>query len=393
MSAAPSIVRAVPAFDCLSTDPFHALAEAEDQRDDVDAYPDEEPAICWAVPLMMLAPGRANMVVGRDGIGKTVLLQAIALGRLAGIEALGGIVEAGAPLRVRHIDVDQGVRATRRRYRRLAAGLGIPGEEVPISDASVLRWNPRRVGDWRRVLRGYDLVIVDCFAALVELAGGDENRTADTRPVLSAARIASEEEQTTIVIVGHTGHDQRDRVGNPIPQRDPRGSSAIRQGAGAIWAMTGAIERGAARVVERTRDPADDDGVQAIDKFSITIVEDASIITPGLLNARGERVCALRVDVDDDSRPPRSRPSHGPDKALLRNDPSTQPANDPPISGDTETRLLHALTTHGVVDSGNELVRLAGVQRKSGLAVVRKLLETGRVVKGPKGLAMAGGAS
>lgn len=262
-------------------------------------YPAQESAIDWLTKGLLLAPGRPALFVGTGGVGKTYVVQAITIGLVNGAAALGGLVGEGPVRRVLHIDTDQGKTATRRRYRRLAAGMGLAKcpDLLALSDLLAARkgFDPKDGKGWRRLFKRYDLAVVDALAGLLSTCGLDENAAADTRGVLDAIQYASDAEKCTALVIAHTGKDQRDESGRKVQQKDPRGSSAIRQAAGVIWAFTGDTERGAVRTASRERDPADDDGDDELLSSFCFRIEVAAVDTPGLRRMDGRNVAGLVV--------------------------------------------------------------------------------------------------
>lgn len=262
-------------------------------------YPEQETAIDWMVKGLLLAPGRPALFVGGGGVGKTYVVQTITTALVNGASALGGLVGDGPVRRVLHIDTDQGKTATRRRYRRLAAGMGLARcpDLLALGDLLAARkgFDPKDGKAWRRLFARYDLIVIDALAGLLSTCGLDENSAADTRGVLDALQYASDAEKCTALVIAHTGKDQRDEGGHKVQQKDPRGSSAIRQAAGVIWAFTGDTERGAVRTASRERDPADDDGDDELVSSFCFRIEAAPVDTPGLQRFDGSPVGGLVV--------------------------------------------------------------------------------------------------
>lgn len=264
-----------------------------------EAYPQEEKPLEWTVRPLMLGPGRVAVVVGAGGGGKTHLVQHIATALENGAPALGGLVPEGPRLRVLHIDTDQGIRATRRRYRRHAVGLGVPRRPALLSLRDMMRadrgFKPTDVDRWCALLRNFDFVIIDALAGLLAAFDLDENSSADTRSVLDALQYASDETHCTVLVIAHTGKDSRDESGKKVQRTDPRGSSGITQGAGVIWAVTGENERGSIRTARRTRDAADDDGDDdLVPEFSFRI-ERVDAVVPGMVRRDGGPIYGLTV--------------------------------------------------------------------------------------------------
>jgi hypothetical protein len=273
--------------------PFHLVIMNDED------YPDEERPIEWMVRPLMLGPGRVAVVVGPGGVGKTWVVQTISLCVENGCEGLGGLVPAGPPRRTLHIDTDQGIRATRRRYRRLAAGLGVKRRPALLALRDAMRddpsFRPTDAAKWRELFRRFDLVVIDALASLLSSFGLDENSAADVRSVLDALQFASDAENCTVIVIAHTGNDVRDEQGRRVQQSRPRGSSGIQQAAGVIWSFTGDTERGAIRTARRTRDAADDDGDDdLVSEFSYRI-ERVDVEVSGIRQRDGGPVFGMAV--------------------------------------------------------------------------------------------------
>src|SRR5262249_18136955 len=126
------------------------------------------PPTHWLFQELGMCPGRASMLAGYGYSGKTLAGQALLLAAAAGIPAWGHF-PTGAPLRVRHMDFEQGRHATLKRYQRLAAGMELslgdvaPRLEVTIFPPATL--NAKDAADvYARASEGCDLVFLDSLA-------------------------------------------------------------------------------------------------------------------------------------------------------------------------------------------------------------------------------------
>lgn len=257
-----------------------------------ETWPEDEPPIRFLVPALSIAVGRATLFNGPAGIGKTLVAMGIASLLLGGLAGLDGIVTAREPCRVLHADADQGVIATRRRYRRLLAGLDVRARPTLVGLALAVAegFDLTSVRDWQRLLAGFDLAIVDSLSALVALAGLDENVSQDVRRIMGALLAASESTSCAVVLISHTGHDDKDGQ-----KKRPRGSSAIIQGAGAIWTFTGEPARGSVRTVTLERESENDNGDEPLKSWRYTIGV-SRVWTSGMVDADGRPVPALVVE-------------------------------------------------------------------------------------------------
>lgn len=176
--------------------------------------------------------GRPNMFVARAGGGKTYSAQALALA-----VASGGALFGDMPCRqgvVRHLDNDQGQRATQMRYQWLARGAGVDLRELPLAAAffdltSLTKGeaiDPAAAARLQRGVEGADLCLIDSLASL----GGalDENDSRFGLVMGELTRI-TQETGVTWLVLHHAGKTETSREG--------RGTSAIRDRAGCVWLL------------------------------------------------------------------------------------------------------------------------------------------------------------
>lgn len=207
----------------------------------------------WIAKDLGLAPGRPPMLSGASGGAKTIIAQSLVISLATGRPIWGRFMrpEDVQPIRCAHVDVDLGESDVVFRYRRLHAGF--PG--APLHDA-LLKQNiklvsfpkPRidlrqeRTRDiLRRELEGIDFCVMD---ALRGLATGNENDS-EFREAVDMLTAVSGDIGTTFFLLHH--------LGNPRPYGDPskdddesagRGTTGIRDGAGAVFKITGNREKG-----------------------------------------------------------------------------------------------------------------------------------------------------
>lgn len=183
----------------------------------------------WLVEGLEICPGRPPMLVADSGVGKSWALQSLALSVAAGLPVFSRFSVRQGP--VLHISQDSGMNATRRRYQRLALGMGLDLRELPIAV-----YNQRmRLVDARgnfslqgfkpindEVIRGgYALVILDSLATIC--AGLDENGVEIAQPLWSTI-----DPDVVWMWAHHT----------PKSGGVPRGSSALRAASGVVWRMS-----------------------------------------------------------------------------------------------------------------------------------------------------------
>lgn len=196
------------------------------------------PPITWAVPALQLGPGRPNAIVAYGASGKTLMLQSLALGVASGSPVWGHF--ECQPLRVCHLDFEQGSRDTVHRYQRLALGHGIdlrslggrlhvvPLPDIFLTDEDIAeRLEP--------LADAHDLILIDSLRAACP--GIDENDSNIRRYVDVLTRV-SEATGAAFVFLHHSGKgsDARGGRGGARDARQlGRGSSAIFDGCGAVF--------------------------------------------------------------------------------------------------------------------------------------------------------------
>lgn len=215
----------------------------------------ELPPTDWAIPGLQIAPGRPFMIGGYGSSMKTLATQA-ALVALAAGRPVWEQFRVDGPLRVRHIDAEQGEKASRKRYIRIARAMGLQPED--LGDRLELTCFPKLYltdsdAEQRFVElgKGFDVVVCDSLRALCP--GVDEN-SSEIREHLDKLTRASEQTGTSYGLIHHTG--------KPVEGRDTRaavrGSSAIFDACGAVYLFDGKGQD--PRKVTQIKTPADAEG-------------------------------------------------------------------------------------------------------------------------------------
>lgn len=195
------------------------------------------PPTAWLVRELQLAAGRPALLYGAAGAGKTIIAQSLALHVAAGLDVWGQFPTRGG--RVLHIDYDQGEGATKKRYRRLAAGLGIDysalGERLRFMPFPPVYLNSG--GDIEALLLEHcadtALCVIDALRGALPEA--DENDSRIGARIGVCGRVAHQT-GTVFLLLHHSGK-AKDGAGDS-PQ-SPRGSSALLAGAGVSILVTG----------------------------------------------------------------------------------------------------------------------------------------------------------
>lgn len=192
----------------------------------------------WLVENLGIAPGRPTLFNGYAGSGKTFAAQEIALA-----VATGGLAFGRFPCRqgsVLHIDVDQGRRATTRRYQTLTQGRSDRVlAELPI-DLVVFQGqltagaeiNQQAVQDLANAVEGRALCIIDSLRGIAP--DMDEN-SSSMGAVLQVLSFITDASDCTFIVLHHEGKPTQgsQRQG----KHSGRGSSAIQDRAGAVWRL------------------------------------------------------------------------------------------------------------------------------------------------------------
>ncbi len=181
----------------------------------------------WLIPELEICPGRPPLFISDSGVGKTWTLQAMALAIATGQKVFGRFLCRQGP--VLHLSLDSGLRATKKRYQRLARGMGIDRADVvvfphrlPLTDKFGVFQRKGLEEVAKEVERGgYKLVILDSLASLC--AGIDENSTDIGEPLRATT------DDDCVWLWAH--HTTKGGEGY-------RGSGAIKAAAGAVYVGT-----------------------------------------------------------------------------------------------------------------------------------------------------------
>jgi hypothetical protein len=197
---------------------------------------------------MPAGAGAAHIFGGFGFSGKTVAAQqmmlALAADRLVW-KAYGG---PGRPYRVIHVDNEQGVALTQRRYQRLANGHGVSLEELgdrlalrtypKLTDGTRLILKPEHRGYWGELMSGRDLILIDSFAAS---RGGEISENAsEVRRALDMLGELSEETKCRPLVIHHANKVGDERPGfEPDARQALRGSGGIFDAGDSIYLLSG----------------------------------------------------------------------------------------------------------------------------------------------------------
>jgi len=201
------------------------------------------PPIPWVVEGLHITPGRPTIIAGYGYSGKSVVTQAMAL-QLAAGRSIWGHFDVPAPMRVAHLDYEQGMRATKRRYQRLAFADGIFPAEVGdrlqfACFPSISLTNPE-FEEWiEKETDGIQFCCLDSLRALTP--GVDENDSIIRAHIDKLARV-SERNGCSFTLLHHAGKTKAGSgngsgkgAGSKADLRELlRGSSAIFDACGTV---------------------------------------------------------------------------------------------------------------------------------------------------------------
>lgn len=184
----------------------------------------------WLVPDLYLCAGRPSQFQGYGYSGKTVAAQSLALAVVSGSKVWGRF-----PCRrgkVLHIDYEQGRRATKRRYKRLAYVMGLAPDDVVdlrICCLPEVRLSDPMAESWlARECEGVALCVIDSLRAAI---GGDiDENDSSVRTYIDKLLRVSDRTGCCFVILHHAGKGR----GEGDQREAGRGSSAIFDAAGTV---------------------------------------------------------------------------------------------------------------------------------------------------------------
>ncbi|MFI5297767.1 MAG: AAA family ATPase [Polyangiales bacterium] len=225
------------------------------------------PPTKWIVEGLQICPGRPSMVAAFGGSGKTIALQSALLSCASALPVWGRF-NIPQPLRVRHIDHEQGRHATLKRYQRLAVGLGIEAAQLhgrlDVAIFPGVYLNDENAEEaYVRACDGVDVVMIDALRGATP--GVDENDS-KIRACLDTLTRVSERTAAGFIVIHHAGKPKGDGLNDP--RYVGRGSAAIFDAVGCQLVIVS--EKGERKLVTQSKQPAEAEG-KAIDDFTLTI--------------------------------------------------------------------------------------------------------------------------
>lgn len=236
--------------------------------------PDEPP---WVCPAILLGPGRPALAAGSPTSGKTLAWMSAAVSVASGVD-LWGVFRIARRGLVVHLNWDQELEATKRRYRKLLVGGGLAADAIRgylevIDDPPFSLDTDAGLAELRAICRTATLVIIDALTgAFTET---DEKDPAMGRWLRKIGKI-SEQTGCAIVIIHHAvkppqmkmrGAQKRD------VQHDVRGTTAIAAASGALFFQQ-TIKKGELYAVEMGKPPSV--ARASLDPFALHFIDTAT---------------------------------------------------------------------------------------------------------------------
>jgi hypothetical protein len=186
---------------------------------------------------LTLGPGAPHLIVAAGGAGKTILCQWILLALASGRVPLGtGAALVRPPMRVLHLDYEQGEPVTPKRYERIARVMGLDAAalnhagQISVIVRPELKLHRDHRDEWRKLMVGHDVLLIDSLrCATASETPNRENDSAIGDALDVAARL-SQETGCRVIIIHHFGKNG-----------EIRGSSAIEQAADCVWKLYGTL--------------------------------------------------------------------------------------------------------------------------------------------------------
>lgn len=309
------------------------------------------PAQRWAVPGIQIGPGRPTLIVGYGASAKTISMQALALACAAG-RPIWNRFEC-SPLTVLHIDYEQTLYASAKRYQRLAIGMGLDWRELHnrLHYVEMPRVYLDKKGgeeEYLRACEGIDVVIIDALRGVAPHT--DENDSA-FRASIDALTYCSQRTGAAIIVIHHAGKPKKDAPNDM--RAAARGSSAIFDASGCVLHFNAKPGDGV-KLVQQTKAPAEAIG-GALDPFQLAI-EDVSPVEGELGGVRVVWQPYVAPDVEAEA------------EAAFERDAS---------------RLLRQVRRVPEGQTGTTIVARCGMRKARGLDVLRALVDDRRLVVVP----------
>lgn len=228
----------------------------------------------WVIKDLLMAPGRVTLAAGTADAGKTLSWQSIGISVASGAKAWEAFDIQRRGLVV-HLNWDQELEATKRRYRRLLRGRDLSVDAVRgylevIDDPAFSLDTDVGIGELRAICRGATLVLVDALTG--SLSDVDEKDPAIGRWLRKMGKI-SEQTGCIIVVIHHAVKPPATKSRGSIDRDavfDIRGSGAIAGASGAQFSHL-PIKKGELYSVRMGRPPTV--AKRALDPFALRFLD------------------------------------------------------------------------------------------------------------------------
>lgn len=201
-----------------------------------------QPPIPWLCRRLAVAPGAPCCLVGRAGVGKSAIGQDLVLSLASGRPFLR--THPVTRTRVLHLDMDQGIDQTRRRYVQQANARGITASDLA---GWLFLGDPSETTDWTLATEHAERHLVDLVKrldvgfvfidSLKPASGGIDENSSDSRSVLDLLRRVSSRTGCATLCLHHT---RKAQVGQDEDSDDMgRGTSAFKDALSSYWIVSG----------------------------------------------------------------------------------------------------------------------------------------------------------
>jgi hypothetical protein len=324
----------------------------------------EEPR--WICKGLLLVPGRVAVVGGAPDSGKTLGVQAMALAIAAG-RSIWDAFKVERPGLVIHLNWDQELEATYRRYQRIARGYGMWEDDVrgllevvddPGFDFSLD--NDVGLVELRAICRGAACVVIDA------LTGAISDRIDENSPAMGRIlrRIGKMSEQTgcLIIILHHASKPAPTFKGKKAERdalHDLRGSGSIGGAAGNVLIQR-ALKKGEVYGMVQGRIPT----------FAKRALEPFALKFHDLVNEDGESIDAVRVTY----MPPEEVAA-----SMTKKEPEEAKPDRTDVVEQLAVRVLDLIVKHTKSSTGYLEELSPKVHKRRFNAALERLEKTGRI--------------
>lgn len=181
--------------------------------------------------------GAPHLIAGYGYSGKSVAMQSMLLSMATG-RAIWGAYRCRDPLRVIHVDFEQGERLTRERYQRLSRAMRLEAEHIEdrllLVEMPDLALIPEHRDRWLAILEGRSFLLIDSLRSACP--GIDENSSDMRRPMDMLGGLGEATGCRALIL----HHARKPPSEGPSGGRySIRGSSAIFDGSDAAFVFSG----------------------------------------------------------------------------------------------------------------------------------------------------------